>query len=328
MFSRFASFITSPLGRFLRGLVSLLLLGWLIQLVDWRMFQHLKLASISWAQLLAGVVCALLAFPLCALRWQHLLNAQGVRLPFPAAHAIIWIGQFYNGFLPGGIGGDAARLTEAFVLAPDQKRAITAATAFDRVIGFLVLLGLALPAIAFFKAPAETPHITLHASFWAAGIGGCAGLLGLRFLPQLVRRFTTAQTWTAKNPYLPRTRTSFFFAVICSVGVWILDFVSGWFLAHSLGLPLDLPIIALALIAAYLSTLLPISLGGHGLREGSLLFALAALTFRPVDDPRLVSFSLLFLGVNLLSSFIGGAVVLATTLMRKRCANSAGPHSF
>jgi glycosyltransferase 2 family protein len=328
MLPRLLAFIHSPSGRVLRGLVSLLMLGWLIHLVDWRGFQHLRSTSISWMELLAGLILALLAFPLCALRWRHLLRSQGVRLTFSATHAVVWIGQFYNSFLPGGIGGDAARLTEAFLLAPNQKRAITAATALDRLIGFLVLLGLALPAIVFFNAFSDNERVAVHVGFWAAGTAGWLGLLLLRLLPQLVRRFATAKTWAGKSPYLLGARESLFPAVVFSMGIWILDFFSGWLLAHSLGLSLDLATISLALIAAYTSTVIPFSLGGHGLREGSLLFTIVALTNLPIDDGRLVSFGLLFLGVNLLSSFLGGGVVLSTTLRRKRCADSAVPHAF
>jgi glycosyltransferase 2 family protein len=315
MLSRLSAFIASPVGRLLRGLLSLLLIGWLLQLIDWRAFRNLQHTSFSWPEAFAGLLLALLAYPLCAWRWQKLLNVQGVHLSFVSTHVIVWIGQFYNAFLPGGIGGDAARLSHAFLLVPQQKRAIAVATALDRLVGFIILLALALPAAALFNATAAAQFVTVHAGFWILGYAGWMGLLALFFLPRLPTWLPAAMTaWNDQWTAIRNNRPRLLLAVVLSMGVWILDFISGWLLARSVGLSLEFMVVSLSLIAAYLSTLLPISLGGHGLREGTLLFSVALLSNLPTDDSRLASFSLLFLAVNLLGSLVGGAILLARTL--------------
>ncbi len=323
MASRFFAFLESPLGRILRGLVSTLLILWLVGMIDWQGLAAIRHASLSWTLATSGLLLALLAYPVCAWRWQTLLHTQGVRMPFPAAHRIVWIGQFYNAFLPGGIGGDAARLTHACLLAPGQMNGIATATALDRVIGFAVLLALALPASALWNASAADRIVTLNAGFWALGGIGAVCLLVLFFLPEIPAWLPARiQTWNVQWSAIRENRPQLGLAALASMAVWILDFASGWLLALSVGLPLTFTTVSLALIMAYLSTLLPISLGGHGLRESTLLFTVALLTGIPTDDSRLAAFSLLFLATTLLSSLLGGAI-LATGSLAGQKARSA-----
>jgi glycosyltransferase 2 family protein len=327
MLSRLSAFIVSPVGRVLRGLLSLLLIGWLLHLLDWHALQNLDHARVAWPEALAGLLLALLAYPVCAWRWQKLLGAHGVRLPVGSAHAIVWIGQFYNAFLPGGIGGDAARLAHAFALAPDQKRAVTVATVLDRLIGFTVLLALALPAAALFNATDAAQIVTLHIGFWLLGAIGVVSLLALFFLPKLPAWLPTAlTTWNEQWTAIRTHRSELLLAATASMAVWILDFVSAWLLARSVGLSLDFMAVSLALIIAYLSTLLPISLGGHGLRESSLLITVALLSSLPIDDSQLASFTVLFLAVTLSGSLTGGVVMLGRSLApQKKTAPKAAP---
>jgi uncharacterized membrane protein YbhN (UPF0104 family) len=66
-------------------------------------------------------------------------------------------------------------------------------------------------------------------------------------------------------------------ALAASYAIWLLDFVAVWLLAQAVNLPLHFIDVTLAMSVAYASTILPISVGGHGIREGALLATLTAL---------------------------------------------------
>lgn len=75
-----------------------------------------------------------------ALKWQILLKAQGVHVPFwRAATNITFIGFFFTNFLPGNVGGDVMR---GFTLARYTDRSADAAVSVvvDRIIGIMAFM--------------------------------------------------------------------------------------------------------------------------------------------------------------------------------------------
>jgi len=317
MLARLTAFLASPLGRALRTVLSLVLIAWLVLTIDWPAFTNLG-ETFSPALFLAALLAALAAYPLCALRWHRLLRAQHIPLSFRDAHRIVWIGQFYNAFLPGGIGGDAARLAHAFAAAPTAKPAIITATLLDRLIGFAALLILGLTAVLLINLSADTAHtaaphaIVVSPLIFLLAVSllllPLAALLSIRLFPALL-----PANWSAAIAQSTRNRPSLLAAAALSMAIWILDFLSGWLLARSLGLPLGFLPLSFALAVAYLSTLLPISLGGHGLRESTFIVILAALTGSATPDLAASTYAplgFLFLVVTLLTSAFGGLALL------------------
>lgn len=301
-------FLGTPAGLALRYAVSLTLIVLIAWRIDWRSLADL-VSRLDPALLATAVVLAVLAFPLCALRWQGLLRAADAGLPFGRAHALTWIGQFYNAFLPGGIGGDTSRLLQAFALHPGRKAAIAAATAADRGIGFALLLVLAAAALGLHSL--RTAGSVRGAAFLALAAAAALALVAAPWLlpAGLVGRLPPA--WQEALAGLRRSPGAVGTAAGLSAAVWLLDFAAGWCLALSLGLPFGPLVLSTALAVAYVSTVLPISLGGHGVREGSLVLALRWLDEGGRAQPDdLAAFALLFLSVNLFSSLLGGAVLL------------------
>ncbi len=300
--------LRSPLVTALKYAVSLALLAVLASQVDGPGLRK----AVSDAGILPFVVAILLAaaaYPLCAIRWWWLLRTTHCPLPFRRAHAVVWIGQFYNAFLPGGIGGDATRLAYAFRDHPDRRAAATTATAADRLIGFAVLLLMA------------TGGLLVHAFSGRLPSNGLAVVGALSLGVILVGAGFTALPWLASKLPAPWARPlrqirgdirGTLLTTALSAGVWILDFASGWVLARALGLSLGPVEVGSALAVAYTSALLPISLGGHGVREGALVLTL--LWIAPdagLAANDLSAFALLFLATSLACSAIGGLVLLA-----------------
>lgn len=66
-----------------------------------------------------------------------------------------------------------------------------------------------------------------------------------------------------------------------------------------------------AAAAAYVAAALPISIGGHGVREGALVAMLAVLGLANAADERAASLALAFWAVSVGWSLVGGLVWLA-----------------
>lgn len=94
-----------------------------------------------WPMIVAAL-CFFGGLLLTFLRWFILVRAQ--ELPFTLVDAVRlgFIGQFFNAFLPGSVGGD---LVKAGLLAREQSRRTVAVStiAVDRVLGLIGLLFLA-----------------------------------------------------------------------------------------------------------------------------------------------------------------------------------------
>ncbi len=303
MLGRLISFFRSKVVRGLRLGFSAGLLIWLGAKVDWQALGRTG-KNLDGGMVFGAVLLAMAAYVLCAWRWWVLLRAQGVMMRFARAHAVVWVGQFYNAFLPGGVGGDAARLAAAFSDAPDQKVAVTAATLMDRVVGFGVLIVLLPVAIAAGALGNQLEFVSTWPGWIWLG-GASVGLLALAGAVGWMRG-RWPETWRDAARRVMATPGACWAAVGLSAVVWVLDFVSTWWLARSLGVEVTFGVIALAVTLAYLSTLLPLSLGGHGLREGALVVALQNMGV----EGRLTEFALLFLAVTLFCSGVGGVVAL------------------
>lgn len=317
MMRRFLALLDTPAGRAVRYVFSALLLAAFVGSIDWHQFRGLKgnfaLAPVAFATLVAG-----LTFPLHAWRWWLLLRAQGLSLSLHWSHVVTWIGNFYNAFLLGGLGGDAAKAFYICRDAPDRQAAGLAATFLDRLLGLIVLLSIAaLTLLLKLETVARHPELRLLLATCAAlSVASVAGFILLcRRPPQwLTRRLGEKHSATLTDilARIAARRGAFTAALVQSYAIWVLDFVSVWLLARSVGLPLPFIEVSLAMSVAYAATVLPISVGGHGVREGALLGMLALLGQLPNDEARqrALLLAVLVWAVGVLWSLVGGLVLL------------------
>ncbi len=314
---RLLALLDTPAGRAARYACSALLVAALVWSIDWHQFSGLRgkfsLAPVTLATLVAG-----LTFPLHAWRWWLLLRAQGLTLSLHWAHVVTWIGNFYNAFLLGGLGGDAARAFYVCRDEPARQAAGLAATFFDRLLGLVVLLSLAAVTLLL-KLETVARHAELRFLLvLCAALSLASGIAFIVFCrqppPWLAHRLGPihSATLTAILVRAHSTPSALLSALALSYAIWLLDFVSVWLLAHSIGLPLPFIEVSLAMSVAYAATVLPVSVGGHGIREGALLGMLALLGLLPDDATRQLALLLAVLvcAVSILWSLVGGAAVV------------------
>ena len=331
---RLTTLLATPAGRAARYLISLSLLWLLASQIDFNQLATLR-GQFSLPLTTAAVLIAGITYPLHAWRWQLLLRAQGVPLSLHWAHVVTWIGQFYNAFLLGGIGGDAARVFYLVRDASAQRAAGFTTLVIDRAMGLVVLMALAAAALAARTATFAAEPRLRWLFFTAVGItlGSTIAAVILLCLeparwPTSLRRLlgpdrlATAAQLLGCVRATPRTH-----AVAVALGgiIWTLDFIAAWLLARAIGLPLPFLETCIAMSVAYASTALPISVGGHGVREGALLATLAAfgLLSTPALHDRALLLALLVWATTVFWSLVGGLFVLAAPRLLPPKASAA-----
>lgn len=243
-----------------------------------RLKQVVVEANLGWILLALGAY--VLSKVISAFRLMAYLRCQDIVLSPSKNLRLYFIGMFYNLFLPGGIGGDAYKvwILHRDLQVPAGKSAH--AMLFERFSGLVALaaIGFLLTWLAFPK----TPYDFLI-------IGG--------FLLTLPASYAVHR-WFGKQ-YLPVLRQT----TLTSVLVQLVQVICAWALLQSLHIQENLAVYLAVFLLSSLVAVLPISIGGIGLRE--LVFVTAA-GYSSISRESSVAFSLLFFVVTALSSLPGG----------------------
>jgi glycosyltransferase 2 family protein len=285
------------------------------------------LARTPLAPIAVATVASFAANAVIAYRLQALLAAQGVTVRARQTFAINLAAYFYNLFLPvGGVGVAAFRLQR---LSPQRSGRLTAAlTAMvcDRVaaIAALGLVGL----VCWWLDPRVKPVSSLLVLL--SGVAALGFMLVPRAIPTEARRFARelqaegAGTWwgsglarvgqalgsVARLPpgTLARVVTISVLAQIPGVVVFAV-------LGQGLGLPLSFVSMGWIRSVVVLVTILPISIGGIGVREGVLVVVLQVFGVAAADA---VALSILVFATTILAPGLAGGAVEAAQWLRIR----------
>ena len=274
-----------------------------------------------------------------AFRLRVMLGAQGVPARARQTFAINLAAFFYNLFLPvGGVGVAALRLQRLSHHRSGRLTAALTAMVCDRVaaIAALGLVGLACwrldphpkpagalvillggtTAIAFMLAPRIVPvalrssvrdlHIGGTGAWWATGLLRISNALGS------VSRLSPATLATLLGLSI--------FAQLVGIVVFVV---------LSRGLGLSVPMVSMGWIRSVvvLLTILPLSIGGLGVREGALVFTLQVFGV-PAHDA--LALSILVFATTILAPGLAGGILEGVQWLRgvsgRGSMESAGHH--
>lgn len=100
-------------------------------------------AMTNWPWIVAAMILFGFCMITCIARWNLIMIAQGLVMPFRRVTVLYFVGHFFNAFMLGATGGDVIK---AFYVAAETKHKRTEAVAtvfIDRTIGLLALILLA-----------------------------------------------------------------------------------------------------------------------------------------------------------------------------------------
>lgn len=317
--------ISTPVSRRLvRALRVVLAIAIVALLVHWvgPTEVRARLAACPPSVALAALAAALFGQWLGALRFAQLARIQGLPLTRTDAFGINLSTVFYSLFLPGGTATSWIVRLLRLPGAREQLGLALAVIAADRAFATSAGAMLGLAADLMLRVPAT---LVITTGLGAATVGAAiiawtlllpdvpAWLQRLRKLP-LLRRLATRITRSEPAPE-PLTGVAVGRAGLLSVAVHGLGIFAWWILARAIGLDLGLLEIAWVRSASQIVGLLPVTVGGLGLREGTTVLLLALFHVAAADA---LALSLLAFLVTVLGVGVVGGTWEAARLLRQR----------
>ena len=298
----------------LRIVVTLFFIGTLCFLVRDEIPQ-VRAALLGVNPLLLALVLSihLVIIGLVSVRLRMFFKAFGLHFSLMETTSLSFIGIFFNNFLPTSMGGDIAKAYYVYKRAR-RKLASFASVLADRLIGLFSMVCMALIGLfALWNKEAASIRwavslLFLLACFSISVLFNRRVASGVRFIFYPLERFGGERM---KGVYdalhsLHQKQSLLWKSLALSLLVHTLAISSVFLLVR--GLALDIPIFHLFLIFPLITTvsMLP-SLGGLGVREGAFVYFLADR----LGKGHAVALSILWFGVLLFLSFIGGLFYLA-----------------
>jgi uncharacterized protein (TIRG00374 family) len=298
----------------LKTFVSIVLIIYLISRTDYTAIYKSLISAIPFYLLLA-LSTLFLGKLLSGYRWQLLLEAQDIGIPLKTLIASLYVGQFFNSFLPTTIGGDAIRAYDTAAASKESAKAVTIVF-MDRFIGVLALVLLAVLAliVAFLMGDNVIYYLLPVLSVFLLCIIGLIIVLNdslIKLFAKGLRRIRLNRIAVQMEKIYrsihemkvdPRTLlNAFAISLILQINVVIFHYFI------SLALGFEVPILYYFIIVPVALTILivPFSINGIGLREGAFVFLLAGIGVSPSDA---ITLSLLSFFLLLTQAVIGGIV--------------------
>ena len=305
----------------IKVVVSIGLLWLLFSRVDVaRLWSAARPASPAW---LAGAL--LLYFTMIiasAVRWDVLLRAQHVRLPFSFLTQSFLVATFFNNFLPSNIGGDVIRISDTAKPA-GSKTLATTVVLIDRGLGLLGLALMAATGATLMSRMSVGPvgPGMLWAGFGAGAIIATPALLmpetATRILQPLrvfhaewvderINKLTYALTRFKESP---TALAICFVGAVAVQGLLVLFYVA---VARSMHIPIGFAELAVIVPVSFIVQMIPLSVNGFGVREATFGFYFTRLGL-PLESALLVSF--VGAALIMLFSLSGGVAYLRRSVV-------------
>ncbi|MGH7935196.1 MAG: lysylphosphatidylglycerol synthase transmembrane domain-containing protein [Candidatus Binataceae bacterium] len=270
---------------------------------------------------LATAMLYLIGQAVSAWRWQLLARIAGIRGRYREYFAYTYIGMFTNLFVPGLIGGDAARAVYLGRRHDLMGNAIASVVA-DRAAGLIGVFWLAA-ACAVAIGRAIFPDSVMFPTA-AVGVASFAGWLAAPLIARLVSSIG-GRAGSLLTPIIPYLRRPFALipAIVLSVLLQVILASGQYLLALGLGLHIS-PVLFMACVPiANVFASLPITLNGLGVRETAyiLLFGMAG-----VSRGSAIALGLLWFASTMIAGLTGVVAFVTTetpTLVRVREAAEA-----
>ena len=282
-----------------------------------QMVEALHTANLVW--LIPGFVSFGLVLLIGTIRWNLLMQVQGIRMGFFRVWQLVMIGMFFNLCLPGGVGGDLVKVFFAMREAPKSKSAVFLSIVADRSTGMFALILVSIGVFGYFHGILMSLPM-VRAFLLVVSIIFCR-FIGLIVMGLIIDRFHLAKRLPAKMPG---------YAAVLDIARAFSVYARAWkaiVVAIGLSLLLNLFIFGTAIFAAFafvgnpgaaamtsvipiVNTIssLPISLAGIGVREK--LFATMLHSLYNTSENLAVLISITGFALAVIWGLIGGLIYM------------------
>jgi uncharacterized protein (TIRG00374 family) len=292
--------------------VSIGLIIWILQRAD----LNTALRAVKQTDpLMLLAALATMAFGLLvrAHKWQMLLEVQGAQVSLTRLHSVTYMSMFFNNFFLGSLGGDAFRFYKAIRYC-DTKGGAASTVIMERATGFFMALFMVLVfGLVTVVTQREWVSTTMLVALTLVAIG--AGVVMviivklrwfLTHVPMLRRMELITglanELSTSMRAYATH-RKAMFFALILSLVFHVTQTVTVY--CFTVAANADVSFVTLLFIAPLVGLLviIPISMNGLGIQEGSYVVYLEQLG---VAGPSALLVAILARLAILFFSLVGG----------------------
>lgn len=250
--------------------------------IDWKAIQAI-VAKSNFLLLFVALILYILSKVVSAIRLNGLQKQIPIQLSELRNTKLYFIGMFYNLFLPGGIGGDGYKAVWLKRQFNQPTKKIVAALFLDRFFGlaalFLLLFGGLFATSIFQNLPQWAPYLVAALLFLVVPV-----------------------TYAVVHFVFPTFKLAFWKTLGLSIitqGIQILEAIV---IILAIGLSGKIINYLVLFLASSIAAVLPISVGGVGVRELTFVYGNGLLQ---IEKNQAVAFSLIFFVLTAISSLIG-----------------------
>ena len=261
--------------------------GWVLSKIDVNEVGR-YLTDVPLALTIACILIFNLSKFFCSIRLNKFFKKDGIFISEKESLKLYYKGMFYNMMLPGGIGGDGYKGYYLHNTLHVPVKNLIRPILWDRITGAVGIVILIFVLVNFQNFIPD--HLAVKILL------GCSPLL------------MYAASMVASNIIVPSYRGVFHSTTILSLLNQLSQALVVILLLYGLKIPVELfDEYLLVFFISSLATILPITLGGVGIRE--LVFIKAA-EISEIEQHTAVALTVLFLGITLVSALIGSIVKL------------------
>jgi uncharacterized membrane protein YbhN (UPF0104 family) len=277
------------------------------------------LRAVTWQAVLAAGTLTVLTTVCSAWRWRVAARALGVGIGLPAAVGAYYRSLFLNSVLVGGVLGDVHRGVTHGRRAGDVVRSLRA-VAWERLCGQVIQA--VVTAVVLLALPSPVRPALPYVLAGVAGVAGCAGLVLLgaarRGRSRLTRAARAVSADLRCGLLAPGVWPQLALASVLVVAGHTATFVIA---ARVAGCTAPLGELVALLMVVQTALVIPLSVGGWGLREGAAAWAFAAAGLGAAAG---VTVATLYAVLMLAAVAPGAGLLLADAVRRRRDLGQPG----
>ena len=317
--------IGPPVRRFglslLRLAAGITVLWFLVQQVGAAPFKE-GLRAVTWQAVVAAVTLTALTTVCSAWRWRVVARALGVDIGLPGAACAYYRSLFLNSVLPGGVLGDVHRAVTHGRRAGDVARGVRA-VAWERLCGQVIQAVVTAVVLLTLPSPVRPvlPYVLAGVAV-VAGVAGCAALVvrgaARRSRSRLTRAARTVAADLRRGLLAPGVWPQVTLASVLIFAGHTTTFVIA---ARVAGCTAPLGELVALLVVVQTVVVIPLSIGGWGLREGAAAWAFAAAGLSAANG---VTVATLYAVLMLVAVAPGAGLLLGDAVRRHRGPGHSG----
>ena len=277
------------------------------------------LRAVTWQAVLAAAALTVVTTVCSAWRWRVVARALGVGIGLPAAVGAYYRSLFLNSVLVGGVLGDVHRAVTHGRRAGDVPGGLRA-VAWERLCGQVIQAVVTVVVLLALPSPVRPalPYVL-------AGVAGVAGGAALvvrgaarRGRPRLARAARAVSADLRRSLLAPGVWPQLALASVLVVAGHTVTFVIA---ARVAGCTAPLGELVALLMVVQTAVVIPLSLGGWGLREGAAAWAFAAAGLGAATG---VTVAALYAVLMLAAVAPGAGLLLRDAVRRRRDQGHSG----